>query len=375
MKRLDVTPDFIADLYAAALKPDGLQTLTDLVGAANDAQVAGIWMVENGQIADIAMTQAGRDTLAPYMEHYHKLDLWQANARRMPKGQAYLAYEHTAEDNLLKTEFYNDFARPFGIKRPMGAIVQLRPDTVATVSIERLHTKMPFENSDKPHFQRLVPYVKSALQLRLRQHNRAHHAGAYAASLDALAFGVVICNARGEIKFANTAAESLAKAGTGLVLGPRGKGLGLLVPAEARTLARLVNGAAAGGPGGVMQVTSHDSAATLLVLVTPLPRHFQGNGVGHAMVSLRSTYDSPSFARAELETLFSLSPTQAAVALDLYAGKSPEQIATERGVRISTLRTHLAEVFARTGAENQRDLVRLIGLLPPVRRLERGRRE
>jgi DNA-binding CsgD family transcriptional regulator len=36
-------------------------------------------------------------------------------------------------------------------------------------------------------------------------------------------------------------------------------------------------------------------------------------------------------------------------------------------VAISTVRTHLAEIFVRTGTESQRDLVRLLGMLPPVR--------
>jgi DNA-binding CsgD family transcriptional regulator len=49
------------------------------------------------------------------------------------------------------------------------------------------------------------------------------------------------------------------------------------------------------------------------------------------------------------------------------APAAPEEIAAERGVAISTLRTHFAEIFARTGAENQRDLIRLLGMLPPVR--------
>ena len=65
--------------------------------------------------------------------------------------------------------------------------------------------------------------------------------------------------------------------------------------------------------------------------------------------------------------LFSLSRTQAAIALSIFGGKSPDEIAAERGVTISTLRTHLAEIFARTGTENQRDLVRLFGMVPPIR--------
>jgi DNA-binding CsgD family transcriptional regulator len=84
-------------------------------------------------------------------------------------------------------------------------------------------------------------------------------------------------------------------------------------------------------------------------------------------VSLRSAHDRPAFTETTLSALFRLSPAQASIALALHRGQTPEEIAIERGVKISTLRSHLAEIFARTGAENQRDLIRLLGLLPPLR--------
>jgi DNA-binding CsgD family transcriptional regulator len=59
--------------------------------------------------------------------------------------------------------------------------------------------------------------------------------------------------------------------------------------------------------------------------------------------------------------------------LAIFDGKSPEQIAADRNVAISTMRTHLAQIFARTGAENQRDLVRMLGMLPPLRSRDGGR--
>ena len=104
--------------------------------------------------------------------------------------------------------------------------------------------------------------------------------------------------------------------------------------------------------------------------MTPLPRTFGLGGStrpAYALVTLRSAWDSPSFSAQMLIALFGVSPAQAEIALAIYNGKTPEQIAIERGVAISTLRTHLAEIFLRTGAESQRDLVRLLGTLPPVR--------
>lgn len=350
-----------------------MQRLVDLTAKAADAETVGAWIVENGNIADIAMTAAGRESVAPYTAHFHKLDIWQANVARAPRGQVHISYEHTAEDKLLKTEFYNDFARQFGLLRPMGVMLQLTPHAVATVSAERLNTQMRFDGTDKPHFQRLVPYLKGALQLRLRHRANLPHTHAYVASLDALAFGTVICDARANVVFANSAAEALAAGGAGITLGRHGKGLSALIPAQSRALAELVHDAANGGAGGAMQISGVDGAAGLLVLVTPLPPPLNVlRGSGYALVSLRSARDNPAFVQASLEALFQLSPTQAAIALALYEGKSPEQIATERAVRISTLRTHLVQIFARTGAENQRDLIRLLGLLPPVRRAPDG---
>jgi len=64
--------------------------------------------------------------------------------------------------------------------------------------------------------------------------------------------------------------------------------------------------------------------------------------------------------------LYGLSPTQAEIALAIFSGKTARQIAAARGVAISTLRTHLAEIFLRTGVDDQRELVRLLGTIPPV---------
>jgi hypothetical protein len=50
-----------------------------------------------------------------------------------------------------------------------------------------------------------------------------------------------------------------------------------------------------------------------------------------------------------------------------YDRKSFEDIASGRGVKVSRLRTHFAEVLTRTGSEGLRDLIRPLGTLPPLR--------
>ncbi|HEY6578360.1 MAG TPA: helix-turn-helix transcriptional regulator [Rhizomicrobium sp.] len=208
------------------------------------------------------------------------------------------------------------------------------------------------------------------MQLRRRWRDSQSPATHQTAALDALAFGVIVCDAAARIVFVNQAAQESARVGDGIVLGGRGNGLRAIVHNETRALAALIHDAASGGPGGIIRVTGRGGLTELTALVTPLPRAFELDGDtdrAYALVTLRSARDSPSFSAETLIALFGVSPAQAQIALAIYGGQTPEKIAGERGVAISTLRTHLAQIFLRTGTESQRDLVRLLGTLPPIR--------
>ena len=370
MARETISAEQIADIYEAAVDDARWPSMAKIVTAAAGIPSGSVWIVQDGAVTDFSITNDGKAAQAPYLAHYNKLDVWNQGLMRGPWEVPRLGYENFPERELFKTEFYNDFARHYGMFRPMGAMVRLGPKTFATVATIRLGTRKTLEEAHKPNLIRVLPYVKRALQLRVAQHRLAPHRRLHAATLDRLAFGVVVCNASGRIVLVNRAAEATARGGAGIVLGGAGKGLGALVPAEARALAALAHDAANGGPGGIMRITGAPTRGDLVVLVTPLPPHFgvggQG-GEGHALLTFRQLRDDPSFSSDMLAAIFGLSEAQAAVALAIFNGASPEQIAADRGVAVSTIRTHLAEVFVRTGAENQRDLVRLLGMLPPVR--------
>lgn len=367
MAKKSSSADRIAGIYAAAMDGDGLAPLADVVSAAMGVDSTGLWVIDNGRIVDMATSDMLRETERPYLSHFHRLDPWHF-ASLGHLDRVVLGCELLPERDLMKTEFYNDFARPAGLFRPMGATVRLASGTLAVFGIEQPRTRLLFEEEHKQPLQHMLPHLRRALQLRLRQ-RRDPAATMRADTLDALAFGVVVCAADGRIALANKAAEILARGGA-IVLGKRGSGLRAAVAAEARALAALVNDAVSGGPGGVLRLRGRGGCVELVALVAPLPGTFGLDGGArspYALVTLRSPRDSPSFSANMLAALFGLSPTQADIALALYDGKAPEQIATERGVAISTLRTHLTAIFTRTGSESQRDLVRLLGTLPPVR--------
>jgi DNA-binding CsgD family transcriptional regulator len=362
-----VSPDVLADLYDAAIDEACWPQLSGVLSKATGFEAAGVWLVEDGRPTDISVTLPIQESAAPYVAHFHKFDPWLRGIQAAPEGRALIGCEYVDEPTLLKSEFYNDFARHYGLRRPISARLMLAPNKFAIVALERPATGTLIESDEKPRMERLLPHVKRALQLRARNRQIASRNDMRAAALDALAFGAVVCNGAGRVAFCNAAAEELARAGAGIVLGRKNR-LGALVPAEGQALALLIHDAASGGAGGALRLTGRDGSTAILVLVTPLPGNLRGElGGGHALVALRPTHDSPAFTSALLGALFGLSPVQAAIALAVFDGGSPEEIAAKRGIAVSTLRSHLAEIFARTGTESQRDLIRLLAMVPPLR--------
>jgi DNA-binding CsgD family transcriptional regulator len=196
----------------------------------------------------------------------------------------------------------------------------------------------------------------------------AQAASMHVAALDALAFGIAICDSDGRVAFANAIADELLSQKRGLMLGSSGRELVASVPDDAHAFARLLREAAGDGKRGLIRLSERNRTSTLLAFVTPLPRRLEDEyGPGYVLVTMRASGAPHPLTESMLVALFELSPAQASVALAIFNGKSPDEIASERGNRISTLRTHLAEIFLRTGTENQRDLVRLLGTLPLLR--------
>ncbi|HEY6578359.1 MAG TPA: PAS domain-containing protein, partial [Rhizomicrobium sp.] len=214
--------DQIASIYGAAVGRDGLTPLADIVSAAMGVDSTGLWVIDNGRIVDMATSAVLRETERPYLAHFHRLDPWHL-ASLGHLDRVVLGSELLPERDLIKTEFYNDFARPAGLFRPMGATVRLASGTLAVFGIEQPRTRMLFEAEDKRPLQRMLPHLRRALQLRLKQ-RQSPATPMQADALDALAFGVVVCTAGGRIVLANTAAERLARGGA-IVLGKRGSGL------------------------------------------------------------------------------------------------------------------------------------------------------
>jgi DNA-binding CsgD family transcriptional regulator len=179
--------------------------------------------------------------------------------------------------------------------------------------------------------------------------------------------GVVVVEATGEVRFASTRARQLLHAVHDLdVIDER---LHAGTTKMRRALDDALAKAVAVAPTATRLGLQPKSGGRSYMFVTPLPAT-RGFGAGMrrlALLVFGSTDQAEALPREQdLRQFFDFTPAESRVALLLCGGLVPKQVASELAVSISTVRTHLRAILAKTGTSRQAQLVRLLATLPRV---------
>ena len=140
-------------------------------------------------------------------------------------------------------------------------------------------------------------------------------------------------------------------------------------PGATADLHRLVaqaTGDGKGMTGGALCLRRPSGAPALEVVVSPLRGKLSRGKTGALAVVAVS--DGKGRIEGRVETakqLYGLTPTEAAIALQLAQGLSVEESARERGICLSTVRTHVKRILDKIGVRRQSELVRIL-LTGPV---------
>jgi DNA-binding CsgD family transcriptional regulator len=184
--------------------------------------------------------------------------------------------------------------------------------------------------------------------------------------LDGLSAGMFLVDARGRVVHANAAGRDiLASADFLRSLGGR---LVARDPAADRALRGVFAAAAKGdgavGTGGIaIPLTAHDGESYVahVLPMTSGARHSLGRAEAAvaALFVHRSALDSPSLP-ASIAQHYRLTPTEVRVLLALLDLGSGPEVADALGVAESTVKTHLARIYQKTGTRGQLELVKLV---------------
>ena len=213
--------------------------------------------------------------------------------------------------------------------------------------------------------------IQQHLQLARRVHEQqlsATQAGEVLAAVhDQIAVAAVLVDDEGAVVRANSAARRLLASGTGLRLAH-----GRVDAIDASDQANLRNTIAATSAGarGTDQfvVIARPARRPLCVVVLPVDADrahvFEHRGLALLLII---DFDASGTATTKaLRSLFDFTAREAELAAGLMAGETVAQAARRLGISVTTARTLLARVTAKTDSHSQAEVVRQLLAVPPL---------
>ncbi len=177
--------------------------------------------------------------------------------------------------------------------------------------------------------------------------------------------GIVTLRQDGTLEYANLVARSIAARRDAFTLGAQGI-QALRASDQQRINAALATMQTASAPGGIAVglPRSNGKPDYLLQLCRPAPAQEAQCAAATALEWRILDPQSVAVPGAGLlRQLFKLTATQAALAQRLAAGERHAEAAAALGIRISTVRAHLTEIYRKTQTSNTVQLVRLLMLV------------
>ena len=366
MSKLDEYSELVSSIYDAALDferwpivlerlVDALEGSTALFRNANLVNTEGVW-------ASVRIDQTFQRL---YVERYSDHNpLWERAGTR-PVESCVSDREIIPKEELVRTEFYNDFLLPQDIHTVQRTYVLAEDDWEAVISVGRSPRRGEWEDEHLDLLRSVAPHLHRAAQLNLRLGGARFNEESSAEVLNNLACGVIIVTGETKILWANHAADAIIAAADGIRVD--GGGLRAAERQQGLALRKLIataatSGAATTAAGGTLSLSRASGQRPLAVLVAPLhvrPEWFVKREP-RAIVFVVDPERAPIVPEKYLQDLYNLTPAEAAVAVRILRGEGLQAVADSLRITLATVCTHRQRVFEKVGARRQAELIRLI---------------
>src|SRR6267378_1731256 len=276
-------------------------------------------------------------------------------------------------DELTATGFYREWARPQGLIDFVSAVLDRSATSVAMFGVFR-HERNGFVDDETRHHMRLIaPHIRRAVLIAGIFDLKLAEAATFADTLDGLDAGLCLVDERGRIIHANAAGQAILDARD--ILYDVG---GRLAACDAQVNQTLRDVFVAAGQG--------DAALGTKGIAVPLIGRDGERYVAHALpltsgarrrAGLAYTAVAALFVRKAalamssrsevIGKIFKLTPTELRVLLAIVEVGGVPEVGAALGVAETTVRTHVGNLFEKTGATRQADLVKLVaGYAKPI---------
>lgn len=383
---LDQFEMLLGDIYESAWSTTQWSTVLNRIAEMTNCTIAHLYISDH-RTRKVIESYCGGDERRisaahqAYIDHYGAIDPRGAKSSSLSPGNWILCQEHFDERFVSRNEFYQDYLIPNGFRYGTGT--SLLASSSVDVSFGLLDEAQAFSREKHlPLLNRITPHLQRSLKLGQRLQQLTGQIELGSSFIDKLPQPVIICSSSAKVIYSNCAANMLLAVEHCISIEKQH-----LVCANAshqQKLLALIRGAssvnfstvrqcsrASKAEPGIMTTRSLRDGRNLHLSVIPVP---QSHGVQAdfamdqgALVLFDSRQGDFSNIEFWLTSLYRCSPAEVRIAKLLLDGQSPEEIGFSLDLKLPTVRTHLRNLFDKTGTSRQTSLVRLMTSLPTAK--------
>lgn len=360
MLRDDAHWSATADLFSAAPLTGewapALDALADacgghhgqLIGVRTDATVAFNWMprADPAAITEFIAIKGGDPQVNPRV----RVGL------RAPVMQAWHEAECSTDDELRRNFAHADWCLRNDVSHGSQATLVRDDQTLISLAVGRPERHGLPDTPQRRAFESLAGVVRAAVKTEILLEGRG--ADLLAGALGGLAVAAFICDGMGAVRALTAEAETVLRRGILQVRRDRlcAAGSGAAALEAAIDKARSGLQAPAGAPSSSVVLRRDEALEVLDIVALPGTPHAFGFEP-RLLVVARGGGRERGVSRALMQTAFGLTPAESAIALQLAEGESTDEIAADRMITVSTLRSHIKAVFCKIGVNRRAELV------------------
>jgi DNA-binding CsgD family transcriptional regulator len=301
-----------------------------------------------------------------YRKHYAKLDPTTGPILLRDIGDVASATDLLPYGELVKSCFYKEWLQPQGFVDTLQASLDKSPTDVVHLCFMRSGDSGMIDNATRDRLRLIIPHMRRAVLVGELVDRTTAQAATFGDALDGICAGLFLVDANGQIVHANASGHAMLA--QGVLLRSHGDRLTPHDANAAQGLHEIFSSAAnvrsdIGPRGGAVPITGRDGehyVAHVLSLTAGARRQVGADDSAVAAVFVqKASLDLPS-PQAAIGKLYKLTPTELRVLSGIvHVGGVPE-VALAMGISVSTVKTHLRRLFAKTGTDRQADLVKLV---------------
>ncbi|WP_150131432.1 helix-turn-helix transcriptional regulator [Caulobacter mirabilis] len=303
-----------------------------------------------------------------YAEHYVRTSPYVLRGlERLSVGRARLSEDVISMQELETTEYYNDFIRPRGLGcYAAGVIIERSPQRMVALSLVDHDDDPERRTRQLQLLDLLTPHVSRAFRLHTVLDRERRQSRAALGVFQTWAHAAVVLAGDGRLVTMNEAAEDIVASRDGVMLARDGRLRSLVDSVNARLDKAVFNCAHHLQADGL--ALPRVNASPLNAMIAPLPYGADPDGGPGAVLVILVDPDRPHRAPIDwIARRFGLAPAEARLAELLVNGESLAEAAAALDIKLSTARTRLKAVQAKTECHRQADLTRLAMSAPPLR--------